>query len=94
LSGSGTVLGIFHEEPEKAMAGFRKFMEQDNDDKCLEDEPKQRKTDNQVKAEIEILMNDEPIGRLQAMERTKRNPAQGQANGRGIVAANSKSYRD
>jgi len=66
----GMVLKIFHEEPEKAMAGF---MEQDNDDKCLEDEAKQRKTDNEVKAEIEKLMNGEPIGGLQALERTKRN---------------------
>lgn len=69
----GMVLGIFREEPEKAMAGFKEFMEQDNDDKCLEDEAKQRKTDNEVKAEIEKLMNGEPIGRLQALERTKRN---------------------
>jgi len=67
------VLGIFNEEPEKAMAGFKEFMEHDNDDKCLEDEAKQRKTDNEVKAEIEKLMNGEPVGRLQALERTKRN---------------------
>jgi len=69
----GMVLSKFHEQPEKAMAEFREFMVEDNADKCLEGEAKQRKTDNEVKAEIERLMNGEPIGRFQAMERAERN---------------------
>lgn len=69
----GMVLGIFHEQAEKAMAGFREFMEQENADKCLEDEVKQRKTDNEVKSEIERLLNGKPLGRLQALERAERN---------------------
>lgn len=48
-------------------------MKQDNKDKCLEDELKYRKTDSEVKTEIEKLMRDEPIGRLQGVEITKRN---------------------
>lgn len=45
----------------------------DNKDKCLEDEVKHRKTDTEIKAEIEKLMSGEPIGKLQGLERAGRN---------------------
>ncbi len=48
-------------------------MKQENDDKCLEDKIKHRKTDSEVKTEIEKLMFCEPIGGLQGMEKAKRN---------------------
>lgn len=38
-----------------------------------EDETKERKTDSEVKTEIEHLMSGEPIGKLQGMERAERN---------------------
>ena len=48
-------------------------MKRENEDKCLEDEVKHRKTDTEIKTEIEKLMSGEPIGKLQGMEKAKRN---------------------
>lgn len=48
-------------------------MMRENEDKCLEDEVKHSKTDNEIKTEIENIMNGEPIGRLQGMDKAKRN---------------------
>ena len=48
-------------------------MKRENEDKGLEDEVKHRKIDSEVKTEIEILMSGEPIGKLQGMEKAKRN---------------------
>jgi len=48
-------------------------MKRENQDKCLGEEVKQRKTDSEVKTEIEKLMDGESIGRLQGMEKAKRN---------------------
>lgn len=73
LSETSFVLGIMNQDREKAQQSFREFMKQENDDKCLEDEVNERKTDSEVKTEIEQLMNGEPIGKLQGMERTERN---------------------
>jgi DNA-directed RNA polymerase specialized sigma subunit len=47
-------------------------MQQENDDQCLDNQIKTRKTDGEVKAEIEALMNGEPIGKLSGLEKTKR----------------------
>lgn len=73
LSEPAFALGIISQDRERAIQAFSEFMKQDNEDKCLEDELKYRKTDSEVKTEIEKLMSDEPIGRLQGMEITKRN---------------------
>jgi len=43
---------------------LKEFMQVENDGQCLDDEIKTRKTDNEVKAEIEAMMNGEPIERL------------------------------
>ncbi len=48
-------------------------MKQENEDMCLDEENKHKKTDGKLKAEIETLMDGEPIGMLQGMEREKRN---------------------
>ena len=48
-------------------------MKRENEDKGLEDAIKYRKTDSEVKTEIEKLMSGEPIGRIQGMEKAKRN---------------------
>ncbi|HBQ86342.1 MAG TPA: transposase [Syntrophomonas sp.] len=66
-------LGIFNQDREKALLAFHEFMNQQNEDKCLENETKQRKTDLEVKTEIEKLMNGDFIGMLQGMERIRRN---------------------
>ncbi len=73
LSDTSFILGIFNQDREKALQSFQKFMKQENEDKCLEDEAKNRKTDKEVKTIIEQLMSGEPIGKLQGMERAERN---------------------
>jgi len=73
LSEPTFVLSVLNQDGEKARQSFEEFMKQENEDKCLEDEVKDRKTDNEVKIEIEELMNGEPVGKLQGMERANRN---------------------
>lgn len=73
LSEPGFVLSIINQDRERAIEAIREFMKQENEDNCLEDKAKHRKTDSEVKTEIEKLMSGEPIGRLQNMEKAKRN---------------------
>jgi hypothetical protein len=73
ISETSFILSLLNQDPGKARQTFQEFMKQDNEDQCLEDEAKERKTDNEVKAEIEQLMSGEPIGKLQGMERAARN---------------------
>ncbi len=67
------ILGIFHHDRERAIQAFREFMKQENEDICLDEEIRIKKTDEEVKNEIEALMNGEPIGKLQCMEKEERN---------------------
>jgi len=48
-------------------------MKQENEDTCLDEEIKRKKTDGEVKTEIEAMMDGEPIGKLQSLEKEKRN---------------------
>jgi len=64
---------MFNSSRIKAIQAFREYMKQENEDICLDEEVKHKKTDEEVKAEIEVLMKGEPIGRLQGMEKEKRN---------------------
>jgi putative transposase len=66
------ILGMIHEKNEEAIKGFIEFIQMENEDQCLDDQIKLRKTDDEVKDEIEALMNGEPIGKLSEMEKTKR----------------------
>jgi REP element-mobilizing transposase RayT len=66
------ILGMIHENRKEAIKGFRGFMNQENEDKCLDDQIKLRKTDGEVKAEIEAMMNGAPIGKLAGLEKAKR----------------------
>lgn len=72
ITESDYILGIMHEKRTEAIQVFRTFMQQENDDQCLDNQIKTRKTDGEVKAEIEALMNGEPIGKLSGLEKTKR----------------------
>lgn len=47
-------------------------MKRENEDKCLEDEVKHRKSDTEIKTEIKELMSGELIEKLQGMERSKK----------------------
>jgi len=40
---------------------------------CLDDEIKPRKTDGEIKAEIEAMLNGKPVTTLQLMEKQKRD---------------------
>lgn len=66
------ILKIIHENRTEAIKRFREYMKQENDDDCLDDQIKLRKTDGEVKAEIEAMLNGEPIGRLMELEKSKR----------------------
>ena len=72
LTETGFVLGTIHSRREEAIRAFVEFMKQDNKDKCLDEAIIHRKTDIEVKAEIEALMGGEPIGRLQGLDKKKR----------------------
>ncbi|HAG09845.1 MAG TPA: transposase [Desulfotomaculum sp.] len=73
LSEPAFALSIINQDRKRAIEAFREYMKRENQDKCLEDKIKLRKTDNEIKTEIEKLMNGELIGRLQGMEKAKRN---------------------
>lgn len=67
------ILNIFHRNRSEAIQAFREFVKQENEDTCLDEGIKLKKTDREVKAEIEALMDGESIGKLQGMEKEKRN---------------------
>jgi len=71
LTDSGFILGMMDENRTEAIKEFKEFMQQENEDQCLDDQTKMRKTDGEVKAEIEALMNGEPIGKLLGLEKAK-----------------------
>jgi len=72
ITESDYILGIMNEKKTEAIKAFRAFMQQENEDQCLDNQIKVRKTDEEVKAEIEDLMNGEPIGKLPGLEKAKR----------------------
>ncbi|HOB11760.1 MAG TPA: transposase [Syntrophomonadaceae bacterium] len=67
------ILEFMHKTRAEAVRIFREFMQMENDDQCLDDEIKTSKTDNEVKAEIEAMMNGEPIERLLEFDKVKRD---------------------
>ncbi len=66
------ILGIFHKKRTEAIKGFREFMQQKNQDQCLDDQIKLQKTDSEVKAEIQTIMNGVPIEKLKGLEKSQR----------------------
>jgi REP element-mobilizing transposase RayT len=72
LTESEFILGMIHENRTEAIKRLREYMKQENDDDCLDDQIKLRKTDGEVRAEIEAMLNGEPIGRLLGLEKSKR----------------------
>lgn len=68
------ILNIFNPDPIKAVNAFRKFMEQQNQDRCLEDETRKKPlTDEAVKTLIEEVAGSGDAGFLQMMEKKKRD---------------------
>ena len=48
-------------------------MNMENQDTCLEDEIKLRKTDDELKAEIEEILKGDPVTALHSMKKRERN---------------------
>ncbi len=67
------VLDMFSGDTEARKAQFRKFMEQENVDNCLEDERRERASDDEVRETIQKLLKGESINTLQYIEREKRD---------------------
>jgi len=64
---------LFSEDKKEAIEQFRQFMEQENEDKCLEDERPIRVRDEEIRVEIKKLLKGKPINTLQQMERSERD---------------------
>jgi len=73
LTQTGVLLELFSEDKKVAIEQFRQFMEQENEDKCLEDERPIRVRDEEIRAEIKKLLKGKPINTLQQMERSERD---------------------
>lgn len=73
LTDIGFVLGIFAQERSKAKNMFRQYMNTDIAETCLDDEIRKRKTDSELKEEIEVILNGISIMSLQNMEKQTRD---------------------
>ncbi|MEG9295848.1 transposase [Mangrovibacillus sp. Mu-81] len=65
-------LQLFSSDPNKAIHSFTEFIQQNNDDKCLEDLPSNRKTDNEVREYLKTL-GIQNSSELQQMHKEFRN---------------------
>jgi hypothetical protein len=73
LTDTSFILGIFAEEQTEAIRRFQEHMKMEIHETCLDDEIKPGKTDDEVKAEIEAMLNGKPVTTLQLMEKQKRD---------------------
>ncbi len=67
------ILEIFAPDKTEAISRFREHMNMEVQDSCLEIEVKLRKTDEQLKADIEALLNGMPITSLHGFDKKKRD---------------------
>ncbi|WP_036681728.1 hypothetical protein [Pelosinus fermentans] len=65
-------LDIFAEEREKSIAGFKKYMNEQADDNCIEIKEVKSITDEDTKKMIQKYANIKMPTELQNMERTRR----------------------
>ena len=70
---TGFILDIFAEEREKSIAGFKKYMNEQADDNCIEIKEVKRITDEDIKKMIQKHANIKMPTELQNMERTRRD---------------------
>ncbi|MEN6327680.1 MAG: transposase [Syntrophomonas sp.] len=64
LTDTELILGMIHQDREKAQKAFIEFMKRENNDIFLDDTPTNRKSDEEVKTEIETLLKGQSIGKL------------------------------
>jgi putative transposase len=68
------ILDLFYSDPVKAVGIFKKFMELENQDRCLDDEVKKKALpDEEVKALIKEMIGSENIEALNIMDKKKRD---------------------
>lgn len=70
---TATILEMFSPEKEKAQLAFREFMEQDNDDTCLESNTITRIKDEALRQEVLHILGNKPLSELQLMSKTERD---------------------
>ncbi len=73
LTNAGYILDLFTRERTEAIRKFREFMGENASDMCLEDDRKPRKTDEEVRSQVEACMDGIPVTTLQKMEKQGRN---------------------
>lgn len=70
---TGLILGLFAEEREKEIVHFKKFMNDQVDDRCIEMNETKRMTDKETKEIIKKYANIKIPSELQSMEKVKRD---------------------
>jgi len=73
LTQTHLILGILSPEEQQAQKQFRKYMEEENHDECLEDNRRERVSDETARREMRLLLRGKPISSIQQMERPERN---------------------
>ncbi len=73
LTSTDFILSLFATEKSEAIRYFRKFMEEDSDDQCLEDRSEDRLSDSAVQEEVIKLLDNRSIDELRKMGRMERN---------------------
>ena len=72
LTDTGFIFDLFGED-ERAVQKFRKFMDEENEDKCLEYTIQKEVSDKEIKEDLNKLLSGKRINSLQYMERKTRN---------------------
>jgi REP element-mobilizing transposase RayT len=67
------ILDMFADQSEKSRLSFKRFMEVESFDKCLEDCVKLRLSDEDLKKEIETLINGREVFTLRQMDNQERD---------------------
>ena len=73
LTGTELVLSLFDKKKGDAIKHFKKFMEEESDDQCLEGYPAEPLKDNEVREELIKLLGKRSIGELRKMNRVEMN---------------------
>jgi REP element-mobilizing transposase RayT len=73
LTDTGFILEIFAKDRAEAIYRFREHMQVEMHGACLEDEIRKRKTDGEIKAEIEAILNGNQVTILQSIEKQNRD---------------------
>ncbi|MGI6549579.1 MAG: REP-associated tyrosine transposase [Syntrophomonadales bacterium] len=73
LTNTSFILGIFAPERTEAVHRFREFMSVENQDTCLEDENRLKKTDEEIMAEIDEILKGASIPALLGMKKQDRD---------------------